>query len=114
MPPTAAVGRLQLPRIRLKAAAWLLALMTSVSLLQGWSLQESLGPQAPRLMLLFVSGAVGAWATLPIIQCAVLNAGAPRLQPARFFLVHTLVYVARAILSKALQLTLGQVLAGVL
>lgn len=96
----------QLPRIQATTAGWLFAVMMSIAVVQGLSMQASLGPSPPQVVVFFVCGAISAWVALPVVQFAVLNAGELRASPSRFATVHLLAYATGALLAKTLQLAL--------
>jgi hypothetical protein len=91
--------QLEWPRIRALPAAAALAIFISGAEVQAWTLDRALAPDSPYLFVFFFSGALAAWAALPLVHMTVLNAPLPWQRPLRFLAIHSLGYAGFAIFS---------------
>ena len=107
------------PRIALRPALWMLALCLGVGLVQGAAVQIGMSAQGwtgPSYVVFVgqLTSAVGAWAALPAIQFAVLNASGPGVRWPRIAAFHvagylgfTAIHIAVLVVLRALGRRLG-------
>src|SRR5689334_8464197 len=87
------------PQIRLGPALLFLAIFAAVGFLQASAVRVAMNAESNALPLFVpylghLTGALGAWIALPIVQTAVINAPGPRVGIARMIAIHAGGYLA--------------------
>jgi signal transduction histidine kinase len=112
-------GSWRWPKVRPRSAAAMLGLVLTIALIQAMTVRAALLVESSELpayapFVWHMSGALGVWFALPVVQCAILNAPGPQVGWMRMLAVHVAGFCAFASLQLSVMFSLRALLRVVL